>query len=103
MTHKLIKFLATRPSIEILLEIKQRLLPRNIEPNFIYPSHHYIVAKMAGNQPVAYWKGSGHATNGRWTKRKDLAHQYATEYQARRDTEQCDLSYQYNYQIQLVK
>jgi hypothetical protein len=103
MTHKLIKFLATRPSVEILLEIKQRLRPRNIEPNFIYPSHHYIVAKMAGNQPVAYWKGSGHATNGRWTKRKDLAHQYATEYQARRDTEQCDLSYQYNYQIQLVK
>jgi hypothetical protein len=103
MTHKIIEFLSARPSIEILLEIKQRLLPRKHQPTYIEPSHHFIVVKMAGNQPVAYWRGSGHGTNERWTKRPHLAYQYMTEYQARRDTEACHLDHRNNYQIQLVR
>jgi hypothetical protein len=103
MTHKIIKFISTRPSVEILLEIKQRLLPRKHEPTYTEPSHHFVVVKMAGKQPVAYWRGSGHGTNERWTKRRDLAYQYMTEYQARRDTDACALDHKYNYQIQLVR
>lgn len=86
-----------------MLEIKQQLLPRRHQPTYLEPSHHFIVVKMAGNQPIAYWRGSGYGTNHRWAKYLDLAYQYTTEHQAKLDTDRCDLSHNYNYRIQLVR
>lgn len=100
MTHKLIHFIATRPSIEIMLEIRQRLLPRRHKPNYLEPSQHFIVVKIAGNQVVAFWRGSGHGT---WTKRQHLAFEYITEYQARRDLNSCRLDHQHKVEIRLIK
>jgi hypothetical protein len=93
----------TRPSIEILLEIRQRLLPRRHQPTYLEPSHHFIVVKMAGNQPVAYWRGSGYGTGEQWTKREHLAYRYMTEHQAHRDTDSCHLEHKYTFEVRLIK
>ena len=100
--HKICRFIMTRPSVEILLHIKETVFKRDTTEHYKPLGHHFVVVKMAGNQPVAYWRGSGYGTNHRWSKHLDLAHQYTTEYQAKLDTNRCDLSHDYNYRIQLV-